>query len=381
MAVSMISSGHRKINILNSLLVSSRNNNYYDLTEKNTDDWEEIYKKSFNYNYSNIAENLLKENYNEIISIISQDITSRNNYVQFPMTCSLPPEYFNEIQSEKYYEDISLNDINTLSYCKVIETHPQLPLYLTSTEKGIISLWSYDSNTKKSLDEYKIEKRNSKITHNITRIKFSPYGNEFIVVDKEGNIYNWSFDHYKKAKYPKNSFLKDDFIITKDATFLNNTGIIAATTNKKEHTHKTILYDFLLPPKQSKINEIDIGGNIILPISSDASFIVVNDKPGYISFVDVRKRNDILKNFKAHDEEIKSIKLSERENFLVTYGKDNFVKIWDLTNKTNPLLIEQIQPFDFYNSDIKSHINLEISDGFLFVSKDNCIKLLRNNII
>ena len=380
-AVSMISSGHRKINLLNSLLVSSRNNNFYNLTEKNNDDWEELYKKSFNYNYSNIAENLLKENYNEIISIISHNITSRSNYTQFPMTCSLPPENFNEIQSEKYNEDISLNDINTLSYCKVIESHPQLPLYLTSTENGIISLWSYDSNTKKSLDEFKIEKRNSKISHNITRIKFSPYGNEFIVVDKEGNIYNWSFDHYKRTKLPKNSILKDNFIITKDATFLNNTGIIAATTNKKEHIHKTILFDFLLPPKQSKINEIYIGGNIILPISSDASLIVVNDKPGLISFVDVRKRNDILKSFKAHDDEIKSIKLSERENFLVTYGKDNFVKIWDLTNKTNPLLIEQIQPFDFYNSDIKSHINLEISDGFLFVSKDNCIKLLRNNII
>jgi hypothetical protein len=31
-AVSMISSGHRKINLLNSLLVSSRNNNFYNLT-------------------------------------------------------------------------------------------------------------------------------------------------------------------------------------------------------------------------------------------------------------------------------------------------------------------------------------------------------------
>ena len=243
----------------------------------------------------------------------------------------------------------------------------------------ILSLWSFDSNNTKSIDEFIIEKRDSKSTHNITRIKFSPYGNEFIAVDQEGNIYNWGFEHYKCAKLPKNIILKNDFISTKDICFLNNTGIIAATTNKKDHRHKTILYDFLLPPKQSKINEVYIGGNIILPVSSDASFIVVNDKPGMISFVDVRKRNEILKSFQAHDEEIKSIKLSERENFLVTYGKDNYVKIWDLTNKINPLLIEKIQPFS--KSDSKSHIKLDIANGFLFVSKDNCIKLLRNNII
>ena len=379
-AVSILSSGHRRINLLNSLLVRSRSDNFYNLTENNPDNWDEVYKKSFNHNYSNLAENLLKNNYNELISIITHEITEpRKKLVQFPLSTSLPPEIFNEIPSSNYLEDISLNDFNTSNYCKVIESHPQLPLYLTSTEKGILSLQSFDSNNTKSIDEFIIEKRDSKSTHNISRIKFSPYGNEFIAVDQEGNIYNWGFEHYKCAKLPKNIILKNDFIPTKDICYLNNTGIIAATTNKKDNRHKTILYDFLLPSKQSKINEVYIGGNIILPISSDASFIVVNDKPGMISFVDVRKRNEILKDFQAHDEEIKSIKLSERENFLVTYGKDNFVKIWDLTNKTNPLLIEKIQPFS--KSDSKSHIKLEIANGFLFVSKDNCIKLLRNNII
>ena len=39
----------------------------------------------------------------------------------------------------------------------------------------------------------------------------SPYGNEFIVVDKEGNIYNWRFEHYKRGKLPKNSIIKFTF--------------------------------------------------------------------------------------------------------------------------------------------------------------------------
>ena len=55
---------------------------------------------------------------------------------------------------------------------------------------------------------------------------------------------------------------------------------------------------------------------------------------------------EIVNSFQAHQTGyIKDVKLSENENFLVTYGEDLFVKIWDLTKKTNPLLIESFQPF------------------------------------
>ena len=48
--------------------------------------------------------------------------------------------------------------------------------------------------------------------------------------------------------------------------------------------------------------------------------------------------------------------------------------------KTNPLLIESFQPFDAKNEK-KPKIKLQLINGFLFASKDNSIKLLRNNII
>ena len=66
---------------------------------------------------------------------------------------------------------------------------------------------------------------------------------------------------------------------------------------------------------------------------------------------------------------------------MVTFGNDSYVKIWDLTKKTEPLLIEAILPFPSIKSDKKSRFNLEIADGFLFASKDNVIKMIRNKII
>lgn len=118
-----------------------------------------------------------------------------------------------------------------------------------------------------------------------------------------------------------------------------------------------------------------------MPIASDASFLIGNnEKPGNISFVDIRKM-EILNSFQAHQNGyIKDIKISENENFLITYGEDLFVKIWDLTNKTNPLLIESFQPFDG-KTEKKSANKLQLHNGFLFASKDNSIKLLRNYII
>ena len=48
-AVSTVSLGHRKINMLYNILVRSRSENLYKLTEPEPENWEEVYKKSFNH--------------------------------------------------------------------------------------------------------------------------------------------------------------------------------------------------------------------------------------------------------------------------------------------------------------------------------------------
>ena len=400
MAIALKTNGHRKINILNSLYIKSRSNDFYklDQSEMEKDKWEESYINSFhNYNYINVAEKNSDSNkYNEILSVINHSlIFPQKNIDQFPILCSLPLDHYNEGRSDRYYKDVSLMENIFSSYTKLTETHPQLPLYLTANEKGVVSVWNYSEKAKKNINEYYIDNINKdrESKHELIKIHFSSYGNEFLAVGKNGNLYNWSFENIKEKRVPKtiiNSNL-DENIFIKDAVYLNNSGIIVSSSNKKDTIHKSIIWDLLLPPKENNVGSVKIGGNIIVPFSTNASFAVCNDTKGSISFIDIRKLNEggdiydssqcLIKTFVAHNSEIKAARLSERENFLVTFGTDLYVKIWDVKDKSNPILIEEIMPFlNSKYTEKKAKLQLRIINGFLFASNDSQIKLLRNNI-
>ena len=413
MAVSFGQQGNIKINFLNNLINKKKTDSLLTLMEKDElDNWEQSYKNSYISDYYSSLEKQIQENYNEVLSILYHGILlPRKTFIQFPQSLKLPPKYFNSIPSSEYLENISIQqkyrsttvinkdpssssnlpNINPeySSYSKILLPHPQLPIYLSSNNKGVISVYSFSpfKDISSVIDEYYIEKKNSDGTSKplsvgINKMKFNSYGDNLIACDRDGNLYTWNFDHSNNRKVPKNTIQQSSGgFYCDDCCFLNNTGIIATTGNKLDERPKSILFDLLLPIKKRKIGEIPRGGDRILPISSDATFLIGNnEKPGNISFVDIRKM-EIVNSFQAHQNGcIKDIKLSENENFLVTYGEDLFVKIWDINNKTNPLLIESFQPFGG-KSEKKSTNKLQLHNGFLFASKDNSIKLLRNYII
>ena len=414
MAVSFGQQGNIKINFLNNLINKKKTGSLLTLMEKDElENWEQNYKFSYiGDNYVSL-EKQIQENYNEVLSILYHGIVvPRKTFIQFPQYLKLPPKYFNSLPSSEYLENISTQqkfrsatviskDISNLqnpnsvnnpdfsTYSKILLPHPQLPVYLSSNNKGVISVYSFSpfKDIGSTIDEFYIEKKISDGTskpasHAINKMKFNSYGDNLIACDTDGSVYTWSFDHANTRKTPKIVIQQNSGGFScDDCCFLNNTGIIATTGCKLDEKHKTILFDLLLPEKKRIIGEIPRGGDRILPISSDASFLIGNiEKPGNISFVDIRKM-EIVNSFQAHQTGyIKDVKLSENENFLVTYGEDLFVKIWDLTNKSNPLLIESFQPFGG-KSEKKSTNKLQLHNGFLFASKDNSIKLLRNYII
>ena len=321
----------------------------------------------------------------------------------------IPPNNFNGIQSNSYLEDISLfcpprkskffsSSVDSTIYSDILVSHPQLPLYLSSNDTGVIFLYSFSQKDKisKIIDEFYISNNDSNINHFINKIKFNFYGDNFMACDTDGNLYNWNFDHIQSRKIPQNIIHNNPEnninFICNDMCYLNNTGVIAAISEKS-----LLLFDLLMPPKKRKIKEIFFGGNIILPKYLDKYFIISNnDFPGTISFFDIRKMEvikntqlyNINKNLNEKNNEIRimDMKLSENENYLVTYGSNYCVNIWDLTQNQNPLLIDSLEPFNLENKDINIDEKnfrgkLELSSGFLFASKDNNIKLLRNNII
>jgi len=209
----------------------------------------------------------------------------------------------------------------------IVLSHPLLPLYATSNNRGIVSIWSYESDTRKSIHDYCLEpisKDSMNKTKLIKKMKFNSYGNEFLTIDDIGNLALFTFTHDKNNKLPINSIVNSLSKGAKDAVFLNNSGIIATTTSKSsQNNSSTILWDLLMPSGNNSVNEVDFGGNIISSISSNSSLLIANDKPGTISFVDIRKMN-VISSFQAHLDEIKSLKLSEKENFLTTFGKGIF---------------------------------------------------------
>ena len=413
MAVSFGSQGNIKINFLNNLLNKKKTDSMLSLMEKDDlENWEQKYKDSYVSDYYSLLEKQIQENYNEILSILYHGIyLPRKTFTQFPQFLRLPPKYFNSIPSseflinisnqQKYAQPSSINNTSSnnqggtnttinpteVVYSKVLLPHPQLPVYLSSDNRGVISVYSFSPYKDVScpIDEYYIEKNinsENKTLHVISKMKFNSYGDTLLCCDSEGSIFTWNFDHSNTRKTAKNTIhqVAGEFSCD-DCCFLNNTGIIASTSHKVDEKPKTHLFDLLLPQKKRKIYEIPRGGDKILPISSDASFLVGNmEKPGNISFIDIRKM-EIVNSFQAYQNAyIKDVKISENENFLVTYGDDLFIKIWDLTNKTEPLLIESFQPFEG-KTEKKPKNKLQLVNGFLFASKDNSIKLLRNNII
>lgn len=256
-----------------------------------------------------------------MLTIIQEEICKKPQSVLFGTTASIPPQNFNECPSDIFLQDISTNNITNNAYCNLITAHPLLPIYLTTNNRGIISTWTYTNESKKSIDDFYIEKltkENMSKTKNLKRLKFNSYGNEFLTLDDNGNLYLFSFDHVKVAKLPKITLWNTPNKSCKDALFLNNTGVIASTINK-QNAHTT-LWDFLLPISQCGVGEVNVGGNIINSIANDATMLICNDKPGMISFIDIRKM-EVVNSFQAHLDEIKTIKISEKENYMITGGK------------------------------------------------------------
>ena len=157
---------------------------------------EEIYKTANETDFKTLIENQMFYKYNEYLTIIQDEICKKTSNFFFGSSSKFPPENFNGHPTEKYMEDISVNNITNNSYCRLIESHPLLPLYITANNRGIISTWTFNNESKKSLDEYFIEKMTKESlnkTRNLRRMKFNSYGNEFFTIDELGNVFVFDF--------------------------------------------------------------------------------------------------------------------------------------------------------------------------------------------
>lgn len=234
-------------------------------------------------------------------------------------------------------------------------------------------------------------------SQNITKIKFNSYGNEFSVLTEEGNINLFDFEPINNRQtLPKltlESKMTSSFSTKslKDFLYIGNSGLIATSSidsnrlnvfsnSSENYYNEFYIWDILLPlDKASVINIKHFGGNILEMNKANSNYIVVgNNHIGSVSFVDIRKSNEVYYSFEAHKELIRSMVVSDSGNFIATSSTDGYIKIWDISNRNEVNLIESIVPYVKISNSKK--IDLHLKQGYLFSAGSNSIKLIRNNL-
>lgn len=369
------------------------------LNNNDSDEHEVIFINKIHSNYSPILP-VLKNIYFPHKHLEQKNNTKqkRNSASIFPITISHPLPKYNEEPTTFYLsEPINYTSKSTKNTnITALASHPLLPIYITATDKGVFSTWSYNPTKPKPLYDFFIEKNKENQSKNkkIKKIEFNTYGNQFLAIEEETNsAFLFEFDHMVNRNYPsfslggynsnnsnnnfQSSSINSTSRLIKDACFLNSSGNIVST-NSDYHSKYSNLWDTLLPSSSCMVGEIyGVGGNLISNMNNQHYFAIGNGILGTVQFIDTRKMQSVF-SFQSNNEEIKSMVISDSDNFLVTAGKEGIVKIWDISSKNEAILIDSCSPY-IKEKNVKN-INLLLKDGNLFTSGSNSIKLLRNNI-
>ncbi len=319
----------------------------------------------------------------------------------FPVKHNLPLSQYNDEPTNFYISEAiaytSKNNKQTIT--TALKSHPLLPIYLTSSDKGTLSAWSFNPAKSKPLYDFYIDKQSKDgLTKNrkMKSIVFNTYGNQFLSIEEENNsLYLFDFNYSVAKNYPiitiggaanatstnisnnTNNSLSNSYRMVKDACFLNSSGVLLSTFSDYNYKYCNI-WDSLLPPSCCNSGELyGVGGNLISSFSNQTNFLIANSINGYVHFVDVKKMKDVF-SFQAHQEEIRSMALSKSQNMLITAGREGNVKIWDISSKNEATLLDTIVPF--VKEKNSKNISILLKENNLFAAGTSSVKFLRNKI-
>lgn len=328
----------------------------------------------------------MQEDFHDIDPILKHlYFPNKGKYLsQCPLVSFLPHFQYNNQSSALYLHEPTHQSSKSLrstsSFC--VSSHPLLPLYLSSSDKGILTAWSYHYSKKKPLYDFFINKsaKEGNVKSKISKIEFNDYGSQFLSVDKENCAsYLFEFDYTNIRSIANYTFGGNSSKrMIKDACLVNSSGVIAATYVDSDNNRYTNLYDSLLfSSGNGNVSQelYGTGGNLITMFNYGNSFIIGNNTNGYINFIDIRQMKS-YNSFKVHDDEVKSIVLSNNQNYMATSGAEGSVKIWDISRKSDITLVETINPF-LKEKNYKK-INLIVKNECLYAGGSSSIKLLRN---
>ncbi|XP_017883774.1 dmX-like protein 2 isoform X2 [Ceratina calcarata] len=205
-----------------------------------------------------------------------------------------------------------------------ISSHPLLPLYLTGSQDGSVSLWEWGHQTAVATP------RPSGTFAKVTRVRFSHHGNKFGVADSDGHLSLFQVACREGTARPFFNY-QCHSKVTADFVFLGACSLIATAGHGSEGRN-VALWDTLLPQNKSLIQGFmchEQGASSLI-LAPQHQLLISGGKKGDINIFDVRQRQQRHR-FQAHESAIKCLALDPHEEFFVSGAGDGDIKVWGLT--------------------------------------------------
>jgi len=185
-----------------------------------------------------------------------------------------PLKVWNGTQSKAYLSQISKLDVTHEDYSYTLESHPNLPLYVTGNRRGILCMWKFGQLEDKSLYQYmpEVDPRQADPKKAcVKKIMFNQYGDKILSNNMEGSFSIYQVDCHSKDTRKVPIFSLYEVVDGKvtDFDLVNNDNIICTISSKSKSIK---LYDTLLPynfGRQAQVMEIKLKdsisqGNIVI---------------------------------------------------------------------------------------------------------------------
>ncbi|XP_018327674.1 dmX-like protein 2 isoform X2 [Agrilus planipennis] len=206
-------------------------------------------------------------------------------------------------------------------------SHPLMPLYLTGSADGSVTLWEWGHAQPIAVP------RPPGTYAKVTRVRFSQHGNKFGVADADGNLSLWQVGLSVNATRPFFTYQCHNKGIT-DFVFLGSCSLLATVGHSSENRNVCI-WDSVLPHNKALVHAFtchDQGANSLV-YAPQHQVLVTTGKRGDVCLIDVRSRT-IRHRFQAHENAVKCVAIDPHEEYFATGSADGEIKIWGVAIPT-----------------------------------------------
>ncbi|KAI6235649.1 hypothetical protein M3Y95_00074000 [Aphelenchoides besseyi] len=212
----------------------------------------------------------------------------------------------------------------SVSGVRRLESHPNLPYYISGATDGSILLWEW--NADQPLFTARVAGQFAKVT----KLTFAVNGNKFASVDGDGHLCIWQATQQMTTRKPFFN-QKCHTKSAADVKFLGQTSSVLVTAGQSQGDLNIALWDTLLPQNRSLVYSFSghIDGATCVTYFPGTQTIVSGGRHGEVCVWDLRQRQ-LRSTIKAYDSAaVRCMYANPASNILVTGSSEGDVKIWD----------------------------------------------------